>query len=84
MSDRRALVTGTTGQSGSYVADLPLEQGSEVAGMMRCASTESVEGIAHLAARITLVQAQLPAERSLVSAPADVERRHVYDLAARA
>ena len=48
MSDRRALITGITGQDGSYLAELLLEKGYEVYGMTRRASTENLERIAHL------------------------------------
>ena len=48
MADRRALITGITGQDGSYLAELLLEKGYEVSGMTRRASTENVERIGHL------------------------------------
>ena len=83
MSDRRALVTRTTGQDGSYVAELPLVQGSEVAGIMRPASTESVARVAHLADPITIVRADLLADLSLVRAIAGVAPTEVCDLAAQ-
>ena len=51
---RRALITGITGQDGSYLAELLLEKGYEVFGMMRRASTENVERIEHLIDRLTL------------------------------
>ncbi len=54
---RRALITGITGQDGSYLAELLLDEGYEVAGMVRRASTENFERISHLVDRITLVQA---------------------------
>ena len=52
MSDRRALITGITGQDGSYLAELLLEKGYEVFGMTRRASTENLERIAHLVDRV--------------------------------
>ena len=57
--DARALITGITGQDGSYLAELLLDKGYEVFGMVRRASTENFERIAHLLDRITLVQADL-------------------------
>ncbi len=54
VSSRRALITGITGQDGSYLAELLLEKGYEVFGMTRRASTENVERIAHLTDRVTL------------------------------
>ena len=48
MSSRRALITGITGQDGSYLAELLLDKGYEVHGVTRRATTEKVERIAHL------------------------------------
>ena len=52
VSDRRALITGITGQDGSYLAELLLEKGYEVFGMTRRASTENLERIGHLVDRV--------------------------------
>ena len=60
-----ALITGITGQDGSYLAELLLEKGYEVHGMVRRASTEKFERIEHLRDRITLHQADLLDQRSL-------------------
>src|SRR5262249_30073573 len=59
VSDPRALITGVTGQDGSYLAELLLEKGYEVYGMTRRASTENLERIAHLVDRIALIQGDL-------------------------
>ena len=59
MSAKRALITGVTGQDGSYLAELLLEKGYEVHGMVRRSSTESFERIAHLSGRVELHQADL-------------------------
>ena len=80
---RRALITGITGQDGSYLAELLLEKGYEVFGVMRRASTENVERIAHLTDRITLVQADLLDQGSLVGALEDSRPNEVYNLAAQ-
>jgi GDPmannose 4,6-dehydratase len=80
---RRALITGITGQDGSYLAELLLEEGYEVFGMVRRASTENFERIAHLVDRVTLVQADLLDELSLMSALKDTEPGEVYNLAAQ-
>jgi GDPmannose 4,6-dehydratase len=82
MPARKALITGVTGQDGSYLAELLLEKGYEVHGMVRRASTEKFERIEHLRDRLTLHQGDLLDQRSLVdtlraSAPAEV-----YNLAA--
>jgi GDPmannose 4,6-dehydratase len=83
VADRRALITGITGQDGSYLAELLLEKGYEVFGMTRRASTENVERIAHLTDRIRLVQGDLLDPHSLVSALRTAEPAEVYNLAAQ-
>ena len=83
MADRRALITGITGQDGSYLVELLLEQGYEVFGMTRRASTENVERIGHLADRLTLIQGDLLDPHSLVSALRTAEPTEVYNLAAQ-
>ena len=82
-TERRALVTGVTGQDGSYLAELLLEEGYEVFGMVRRASTESVERISHLLDRITLVQADLLDQASLAAALDEARPSEVYNLAAQ-
>jgi GDPmannose 4,6-dehydratase len=83
MGERRALITGVTGQDGSYLAELLLEKGYEVFGVMRRASTENVERIAHLIDRVTLVQADLLDQGSLVSALEEAQPHEVYNLGAQ-
>ena len=82
MSDRRALITGITGQDGSYLAELLLEKGYEVHGTVRRSSTERFERIEHLRDRITLHQADLLDQRSLVDALRAARPTEVYNLAA--
>jgi GDPmannose 4,6-dehydratase len=79
----RALVTGVTGQDGSYLAELLLEKGYDVYGMVRRSSTENFERINHIRDRINLVQADLFDQLSLVSAISDVKPEEVYNLAAQ-
>ena len=62
------LITGITGQDGSYLAELLLEKGYEVHGMVRRSSTERFDRIEHLRERITLHQGDLLDQRSLVDA----------------
>ena len=83
MSDRRALITGITGQDGSYLADLLLEKGYAVHGMVRRSSTETNERIQHLEGRIELHQADLLDQSSLVTMMAEVRPHEVYNLAAQ-
>jgi GDPmannose 4,6-dehydratase len=77
-----ALITGITGQDGSYLADLLLEKGYEVHGMVRRASTEKFDRIEHLRDRITLHQGDLLDQRSLVDALRAARPDEVYNLAA--
>src|SRR5437868_6610816 len=78
----RALITGITGQDGSYLAELLLEKGYEVHGMVRRSSTEKFERIEHLRDRITLHQADLLDQRSLVDALRAARPAEIYNLAA--
>jgi GDPmannose 4,6-dehydratase len=79
---RRALITGITGQDGSYLADLLLEKDYEVHGLVRRSSTERFERIEHLRERITLHQADLLDQRSLVDALRMANPTEIYNLAA--
>jgi GDPmannose 4,6-dehydratase len=83
VSDRRALITGVTGQDGSYLAELLLEKGYDVYGMVRRSSTENFERIAHVADRIKLVQADLLDPSSLVEALEESQPQEVYNLGAQ-
>src|SRR6059036_424989 len=83
MTDRRsALITGVTGQDGSYLADLLLEKGYEVHGMVRRSSTEKFERIEHIRDRITLHQGDLLDQRSLVDTLRAAKPDEIYNLAA--
>jgi GDPmannose 4,6-dehydratase len=79
---KRALITGITGQDGSYLADLLLEKDYEVHGMVRRASTEKFERIEHLRDRIVLHQGDLLDQRSLVDALRASQPDEIYNLAA--
>jgi len=83
VSGKRALITGITGQDGSYLAELLLEKGYEVYGMTRRASTENVERIAHLGDRLTLLQGDLLDPPSLDAALREARPHEVYNLAAQ-
>lgn len=78
-----ALITGITGQDGSYLAELLLDKGYDVHGVVRRASTESFERIEHLRERINLIQADLLDQSSLVAALEQSEPDEVYNLAAQ-
>ncbi|HEX2016854.1 MAG TPA: GDP-mannose 4,6-dehydratase [Solirubrobacteraceae bacterium] len=79
---RRALITGVTGQDGSYLAELLLEKDYEVHGMVRRASTEKFERIEHIRDRITLHQGDLLDQRSLVDTLRASRPSEIYNLAA--
>ncbi|MEA2177757.1 MAG: GDPmannose 4,6-dehydratase [Solirubrobacteraceae bacterium] len=79
---KSALITGITGQDGSYLAELLLEQGYEVHGMVRRSSTEKFDRIEHLRDKITLHQGDLLDQRSLVDTLRASEPDEIYNLAA--
>jgi GDPmannose 4,6-dehydratase len=79
---KSALITGITGQDGSYLAELLLEKGYEVHGMVRRASTEKFDRIEHLRDRITLHQGDLLDHRSLTDALRNSKPDEIYNLAA--
>jgi GDPmannose 4,6-dehydratase len=81
-SPKRALITGITGQDGSYLAELLLDRGYEVHGMVRRASTEKFDRIEHLRDRLTLHQGDLLDQRSLVDTLRAARPDEVYNLAA--
>ena len=83
MTTRRALITGITGQDGSYLAEFLLEKGYEVFGMTRRASTENVERIGHFVDRLTLLQGDLLDPPSLDAALREAQPSEVYNLAAQ-
>src|SRR5947209_16290818 len=82
MPERRARITGITGQDGSYLAELLLGKGYEVHGIVRRASTEKFERIEHLRDKVTLHQGDLLDQRSLVDALRAARPDEVYNLAA--
>jgi GDPmannose 4,6-dehydratase len=79
---RRALITGVTGQDGSYLADLLLEKGYEVHGMVRRASTETFQRLQHIRDRITLHTGDLLDQRSLGDVMRECQPHEIYNLAA--
>ena len=83
MSNRRALVTGVTGQDGSYLAELLLSKGYEVHGVVRRSSTENYERIEHLRGQIQLHQADLLDQGSLVECLRSTAPSEVYNLGAQ-
>lgn len=83
MTRKRALITGITGQDGSYLAEFLLEQGYEVVGMIRRSSTVNFERIRHIQDRITLTPGDLLDEVSLIHMLREHRPAEVYNLAAQ-
>jgi GDPmannose 4,6-dehydratase len=79
---KRALITGVTGQDGSYLADLLLEKGYDVHGMVRRSSTETFQRLEHIRDDITLHTGDVLDQRSLVDVYRAVEPHEIYNLAA--
>ena len=83
MSQKRALITGITGQDGSYLAELLLEKDYEVFGLVRRSSTINFERIGHLQDKIELISGDLLDQKSLVSALQTARPQEVYNLGAQ-
>ena len=79
---KRALITGITGQDGSYLAELLLDKGYGVYGVERRSSTETFERIAHIKHEVELIQADLTDQVSMINALQEVRPHEVYNLAA--
>jgi GDPmannose 4,6-dehydratase len=80
---RTALITGITGQDGSYLAELLLAKGYRVVGIVRRSSTTPYERIAHLVDRVELISADLLDQHSLVDAMVECQPDEIYNLAAQ-
>lgn len=83
MQARRALITGVTGQDGSYLAELLLEKGYQVYGLVRRSSSKNLDRIAHLLPRLHLVQGDLLDQSSLMRALSESQPQEIYNLAAQ-
>ncbi|PDV98562.1 GDP-mannose 4,6-dehydratase [Candidatus Chloroploca asiatica] len=83
MAKKRALITGITGQDGSYLAELLLEKGYDVVGMIRRSSTVNFERIQHIQDRITLATGDLMDEISMINLLREYRPSEVYNLAAQ-
>lgn len=80
---KKALITGVTGQDGSYLAELLLSKGYQVTGMVRRASTENFERIEHLRTKIKIAQADLLDQLSLIDLIEEAQPDEIYNLAAQ-
>jgi GDPmannose 4,6-dehydratase len=83
MAKKRAVITGVTGQDGSYLAEFLLEKGYEVVGMVRRTSTLNFQRLEHIQDRIALVQGDLLDQTSLVDLIREHRPQEVYNLAAQ-
>ncbi|MCA9870827.1 MAG: GDP-mannose 4,6-dehydratase, partial [Anaerolineae bacterium] len=79
----KALITGITGQDGSYLAEFLIKQGYEVLGMVRRTSTINFDRIRHFQDRVTLVQGDLLDQVSLLNILEEHKPDEVYNLAAQ-
>jgi GDPmannose 4,6-dehydratase len=80
---KRALITGITGQDGSYLAELLLDKGYDVYGLVRRAATPSTERIDHLLSKVTLLTGEMTDQGSLLDAMQASQADEVYNLAAQ-
>jgi GDPmannose 4,6-dehydratase len=80
---KRALITGLTGQDGSYLAEFLLEKGYEVFGLVRRSSTLNFERIRHIQDRVTILSADLLDQNSLLTAMEETQPDEIYNLAAQ-
>jgi GDPmannose 4,6-dehydratase len=83
MATKRALITGITGQDGSYLAEFLLEKGYEVIGMVRRSSTINFERIEHIQEKLTLVSGDLMDQISLIDILKTHRPNEIYNLAAQ-
>ena len=77
---KKALITGITGQDGSYLSELLLDKGYDVYGMVRRASVERFDRIAHIQDRLNLIQGDLTDQSSLDEAVKTIQPDEVYNL----
>ena len=80
---KKALITGITGQDGSYLAELLLKKGDKVYGMVRRSSTETFERIEHIIDDIELRQADLLDQLSIIDLIKSIKPDEVYNLASQ-
>ena len=83
MAQKRALITGITGQDGSYLAELLLEKGYKVYGMVRRSSTDKFERIAHIRDKVEILQGDLLDQFSMISVLRESNPDEVYNLGAQ-
>ena len=80
---KRVLITGVTGQDGSYLAEFLLDKSYEVFGLVRRSSVDNSDRLVHIAERLSFVQGDLLDQSSLISALTQAQPDEVYNLAAQ-
>ncbi|WP_235657879.1 GDP-mannose 4,6-dehydratase, partial [Fischerella thermalis] len=80
---KKALITGLTGQDGSYLAELLLEKGYQVFGLVRRSSTSNLERISHLSNQIQIVSGDLLDQSSLMDVVSECQPDEIYNLASQ-
>ncbi len=80
---KRALITGLTGQDGSYLAELLLSKGYEVAGLIRRSSSDTLDRVEHIAAQLKFIHGDMSDQASLLDAVEQSQPDEVYNLAAQ-
>jgi GDPmannose 4,6-dehydratase len=80
---KRALITGLTGQDGSYLAELLLDKGYEVHGLVRRSSTDPLGRVSHLVGKVNVIAGDMGDQGSLIDAVAEAQPDEVYNLAAQ-
>jgi len=83
MANKKALITGLTGQDGSYLAELLLEKGYEVFGLVRRSSSSNISRIDHLSGNLKIISGDLLDQCSLMDAIADTQPDEIYNLASQ-
>lgn len=83
MAKKRALITGITGQDGSYLAEFLLQKGYEVFGLVRRSSTVNYERIRHIQDDVTLISGDMTDQTSMTRAISDIRPEEIYNLAAQ-
>src|ERR1700716_1984841 len=81
--EKRALITGITGQDGSYLAEFLLDKGYKVFGVVRRSSVDNSDRLAHIAEKLTFLQADLLDQSSLITALQEAQPHEVYNLGAQ-
>jgi len=83
MANRKALITGLTGQDGSYLAELLLSKGYQVFGLVRRSNTSNLERVSHRFKQIQIVSSDLLGQSSLIDVSTETQQDEIYNLASQ-